>query len=163
MKENGLGTIEVVDNGKGIPKKDYDFVGESIIIYIDTRPEYGPIVLKHHTSKLTSFENLSEIETFGFRGEALSSLYALCESATVTTATSEDIPMATVFEFDRIGRVLSRAGKAAPSVRLQCLPFHPTDGVNSAGLRSCCKVYSLHFLFVERSSGGTQSASLARC
>lgn len=123
MKENGLGTIEVVDNGKGIPKEDHDFVGESLIIYIDARSEYGPVALKHHTSKLTSFENIAEIETFGFRGEALSSLCALCESVTVTTATSEDTPMATVLEFDRIGRVLSRAGKVARSVRPQCLPF----------------------------------------
>ena len=29
VKENGLGTIEVVDNGKGIPKEDYSFVGKS--------------------------------------------------------------------------------------------------------------------------------------
>ena len=121
IKENGLGTIEVVDNGKGIPREDYDFVGESSYCIHKDPSNYGPVALKYHTSKLTSFEDLAGIETFGFRGEALSSLCALCESVTVTTATSEDAPMATVLEFDRMGRVVSHAGKAARSVRPQRL------------------------------------------
>ncbi|KAI0764133.1 DNA mismatch repair protein MutL [Irpex lacteus] len=70
FKEHGLESIEVVDNGCGIAAADYDSVG-----------------LKHHTSKLDSFEALEGVSTFGFRGEALSSLCALCSSVTVTTAT----------------------------------------------------------------------------
>ncbi|KAH7886659.1 DNA mismatch repair protein MutL [Phlebopus sp. FC_14] len=92
----GLKAIEVIDNGSGIASKDYD-----------------SIALKHYTSKLASFEDLSRVLTFGFRGEALSSLCALSDGITVTTATADDAPMGTLLEMDRNGRVTSRHTKVA--------------------------------------------------
>lgn len=53
------------------------------------------------------------VQTFGFRGEALSSLCALCTSVSITTATAASAPMGTVLAFDRAGRVTSRDGRAA--------------------------------------------------
>ncbi|CCM04153.1 uncharacterized protein FIBRA_06315 [Fibroporia radiculosa] len=96
FKEYGLAAIEVVDNGSGIAPGDYDSIG-----------------LKHHTSKLSSFSDLTSVRTFGFRGEALSSLCALAEQVTVTTATAQCTPMGTVLELDRFGRVARRDGKVA--------------------------------------------------
>ncbi|KAG1824903.1 DNA mismatch repair protein MutL [Suillus subaureus] len=80
----GLKSIEVIDNGCGIAPKDYDSVA-----------------LKHHTSKLAAFEDLSTVLTFGFRGEALSSLCALSDGVTLTTATANEAPMGTILEMDR--------------------------------------------------------------
>ncbi|CDO74646.1 hypothetical protein BN946_scf184944.g5 [Trametes cinnabarina] len=96
FKDYGLDSFEVIDNGSGISPDDYD-----------------SIALKHHTSKLSSFTDLQSVTTFGFRGEALSSLCALAESVTVTTATVAEAPIGTVIEFERTGKVKSRKGKAA--------------------------------------------------
>lgn len=96
FKNYGLTSVEVIDNGSGIAPADYDSVA-----------------LKHHTSKLLTFEDIASIRTFGFRGEALSSLCALCESLTMLTATEKEAPMGTILEFDTRGRVKNRSGKAA--------------------------------------------------
>ncbi|KAJ7590681.1 DNA mismatch repair protein [Mycena floridula] len=93
FKNYGVKSIEVIDNGSGIAEKDHD-----------------SIALKHHTSKLNSFTDLETVLTFGFRGEALSSLCALCESVVVTTCVSP--PMGIVLEMEQSGKVKSRTNIA---------------------------------------------------
>ncbi len=61
--------------------------------------------LKHHTSKLRSFDDLASVRSFGFRGEALSSLCAL-GALTVTTKTANE-PLASTLTFDASGRLVS--------------------------------------------------------
>ncbi|KAJ7641826.1 histidine kinase-like ATPase [Roridomyces roridus] len=93
FKQYGLTSVEVIDNGSGIPEDNYD-----------------GLALKHHTSKLAKFEDLTTVTTFGFRGEALSSLCALCEGVTVVTATQP--PMGVSLEMQSSGKVGKR-GKVA--------------------------------------------------
>ncbi|OFZ23854.1 MAG: hypothetical protein A2202_02265 [Bdellovibrionales bacterium RIFOXYA1_FULL_36_14] len=57
IKEQGLDFISIEDNGKGM---SFD--------------ELPMAFTKHATSKLTSFENLYDLKSYGFRGEALSSM-----------------------------------------------------------------------------------------
>ncbi|KAF9028868.1 DNA mismatch repair protein, partial [Rhodocollybia butyracea] len=54
------------------------------------------------------FHDLTTLTSFGFRGEALSSLCALCETVTVTTATVDKAPMGAVLELDKRGEPKSR-------------------------------------------------------
>ncbi|KAF8063172.1 DNA mismatch repair protein MutL, partial [Lyophyllum atratum] len=89
FKQYGLRSIEVIDNGSGIAEDYHD-----------------SIALKHYTSKLTSFSDLATVRTFGFRGEALSSLCALSETLFVTTATEP--PMGVSLEMESSGTVRKR-------------------------------------------------------
>ncbi|OCF30386.1 hypothetical protein I316_07993, partial [Kwoniella heveanensis BCC8398] len=96
IKDNGLDTVEISDNGSGISEADWESIG-----------------LKHHTSKLPSLVDLYKVTTFGFRGEALSALCALCESVTVVTSTKETAPMGSIIKLGRDGRVVDSSGKVA--------------------------------------------------
>ncbi|KAJ3036040.1 Mismatch repair endonuclease pms2, partial [Rhizophlyctis rosea] len=71
--------------------------------------EYGfdsieVIALKHCTSKISAFEDLYSARTFGFRGEALSSLCAISRVA-VTTSTSESAPAGVRLQYDKHGKL----------------------------------------------------------
>ena len=57
---------------------------------------------RHHTSKLMSFDDLTRVTTFGFRGEALASLCSVAD-VTMLTATEKDAPMGTLLEFAHDG------------------------------------------------------------
>ncbi|CAK7222389.1 ATP-binding mismatch repair protein [Sporothrix curviconia] len=87
FKNQGLDAIEVQDNGAGIAPHNY-----------------ASLALKHYTSKLSSFDDLDTLQTFGFRGEALSSLCALSRFS-VTTCLAADVPKGTRLAFATSGRL----------------------------------------------------------
>ncbi|KAF2467294.1 DNA mismatch repair protein MutL [Lindgomyces ingoldianus] len=87
FKNHGLDAVEVQDNGAGIAPEDFE-----------------TIALKHHTSKLSTYDDLSALRTFGFRGEALSSLCALSKFH-VITARASDGPKGTRLDFDMSGKL----------------------------------------------------------
>lgn len=91
FRNNGLDAIEVQDNGGGIAPEDFE-----------------SIALKHHTSKLSNYDDLGGLQTFGFRGEALSSLCALSDFS-IITARDVDGPKGTKLGFEVSGRI---AGKS---------------------------------------------------
>ncbi|PWN33339.1 uncharacterized protein FA14DRAFT_168144 [Meira miltonrushii] len=95
FKEYGADLIEVADNGSGIESSNYN-----------------SLALKHHTSKLQDFADLIRVTTFGFRGEALSSLCELAKVQFVTATQSED-PVGTILEMNRDGTIQSRDRKVA--------------------------------------------------
>uniref|UniRef100_A0A8C1SSQ5 Mismatch repair endonuclease PMS2 n=2 Tax=Cyprinus carpio TaxID=7962 RepID=A0A8C1SSQ5_CYPCA len=81
LKDSGIELVEVSDNGKGVEEQNFE-----------------GLTLKHHTSKLRDFSDLIHVETFGFRGEALSSLCALSDLSVVTCHESAQIGARLVYD-----------------------------------------------------------------
>lgn len=65
---------------------------------------------KYHTSKIRQFEDLQGVETFGFRGEALSSLCALSEMAIITRHLSSEAGLR--IELDNEGNIKKKSACA---------------------------------------------------
>ncbi|KAK6154193.1 hypothetical protein DH2020_013832 [Rehmannia glutinosa] len=96
LKDYGQESFQVIDNGSGISPQNFKV-----------------LALKHHTSKLLDFPDLQSLTTFGFRGEALSSLCALGD-LTVETRTVNEV-VATHLTYDRTG-LLTAERKTARQV-----------------------------------------------
>lgn len=67
IKDGGISYIRISDNGRGIPKD-----------------ELKTAFLRHATSKIRNFDDLTNVLTLGFRGEALSSISSVSQVEMVT-------------------------------------------------------------------------------
>jgi len=72
IKGGGTDLVQVVDDGCGMDEQD------AVSSF-----------LRHATSKITTYEDLEEIRTYGFRGEALASIAAVAQ-VVMTTRREED-------------------------------------------------------------------------
>ena len=94
LKEFGGESIEVSDNGGGIAPENY-----------------AGLAMKHHTSKLSTFEGLTSVMSFGFRGEALNALCELSGGFSVTTRQAGEA-VGTALTFKRDGTLASKKAVA---------------------------------------------------
>ncbi len=74
IDDAGMKKILVRDDGEGISREDMPFVGR-----------------EHATSKIRKIEDISSIATYGFRGEALSSIASISE-LTIISRRKEEVP-----------------------------------------------------------------------
>lgn len=88
LRDFGSELVEVTDNGSGVEPGNFQ-----------------ALTLKHHTSKLQEFSDLINVDTFGFRGEALSSLCALSDVSVITR--HKDADCGTKLVFDHSGKIVS--------------------------------------------------------
>ncbi len=67
IRDGGVSLVRITDNGSGIPKE-----------------QVRTAFLRHATSKIRSVDDLLSARTLGFRGEALSSIAAVCQVEMIT-------------------------------------------------------------------------------
>lgn len=95
LNKFGFESIEIEDNGTGIKEEDLKFIGE-----------------RYHTSKITNYKKFQEeLQTFGFRGEALACLCSIASLSVITK--SADSPTGTRVTFNKNGS----KGKTEPVAR----------------------------------------------
>ncbi|KAK3288153.1 MutL mismatch-repair protein pms1, partial [Cymbomonas tetramitiformis] len=102
LKDYGSESIEVADNGSGVAPENYE-----------------ALTVKYSTSKINTFNDLESLNSFGFRGEALSSLCALSKVSIVTRTKNEE--MATRVEYDHGGKICTQATAARAVGTLVCV------------------------------------------
>lgn len=73
IQNGGISLIKITDNGRGIPSDETETA-----------------FLRHATSKLNAFEELGNIITLGFRGEALSSIASVAQVEMLTKTADEE-------------------------------------------------------------------------
>ncbi|XP_004628679.1 PMS1 protein homolog 1 [Octodon degus] len=89
LENHGFDKIEVRDNGEGIKAVD------------------APVMaVKYYTSKINSHEDLENLRTYGFRGEALGSICCVAE-VLITTRTAAD-NFSTQYVLDGSGHIVSQ-------------------------------------------------------
>ncbi len=81
IKDAGKKEISVTDNGEGMTEEDALLA-----------------IKKHSTSKIKKVEDLENIETYGFRGEALSSIVSVSRTEIITRQKSMDSAVRLVIE-----------------------------------------------------------------
>lgn len=95
IRNGGISYIRVTDNGKGIMQDDMEIAFE-----------------RHATSKLRNADDLNEIKSMGFRGEALASIAAIAKVQLVSkTAEAENGYMVTI----EGGKILEKEETGCPN------------------------------------------------
>ncbi|CAK9684510.1 DNA mismatch repair protein MutL family protein [Candida parapsilosis] len=108
VKEGGLKLLQITDNGEGINKDDLPLLCE-----------------RFATSKLTKFEDLESIATYGFRGEALSSISHISRLS-VTTKTRDSKLAYKAFYLD--GKLCTSSFKSSSGKSVDPKPIAGRDG-----------------------------------
>ena len=73
IKNGGISSIRITDNGKGIAPDDMDIAFE-----------------RHATSKIRSADDLTTVKSMGFRGEALASIASIANVEMISRTADED-------------------------------------------------------------------------
>jgi len=105
LEEGGVKRICITDNGRGIP------------------PDQMPLALaRHATSKIASLDDLENVGTLGFRGEALASIASV--AAVTLTSRTADGAHAWELEGSHQGTVVPSSGAPGTTIDVRDLYFN---------------------------------------
>lgn len=91
----GLTAIRCADDGMGIPAKEVELA-----------------LQRHATSKISTFEDLTHVQTLGFRGEALASIASVAQVTIITRHIEEKVGMQVTVDG---GKLVHKEPVGAPS------------------------------------------------
>ncbi len=107
IKDSGKTLIQIVDNGKGMSPADASICFE-----------------RHSTSKIRTSDDLFQIRSFGFRGEALASIAAIAQVELLTKTKQEDLGTYILIEGGRIKKSEQRPTANGTSITVRNLFFN---------------------------------------
>lgn len=87
VKDGGMKLLQITDNGSGINVCSHPIIYTQKLT-VEKREDLPILCERHTTSKLTKFEDLMSMNTYGFRGEALASISHIAH-LTITTKTHD--------------------------------------------------------------------------
>ncbi|MFM1928777.1 MAG: mismatch repair endonuclease MutL [Bacteroidota bacterium] len=107
INDAGKALIQVIDNGKGMSPKD-------------AQNAFG----RHATSKISTIEDLFQIRTMGFRGEALASIAAVAQVNIKTRRAEDETGTEVIVENSKIVETTATACPVGTSISMKNLFFN---------------------------------------
>jgi len=107
IREGGKTFIQVIDNGKGMSPSDARMCWE-----------------RHATSKIAAAEDIYNIKTMGFRGEALASIASVAQVELKTKRNEDTIGTSIIIEASEVKKQESFAGNAGTNITIKNLFYN---------------------------------------
>ena len=107
IQNGGISKIRIIDNGSGMNKDDLEFAFE-----------------RHATSKIRKADDLENVKSMGFRGEALASIAAIAHVELTTKTADDDIGHKIVVEGGKILEIEDSASQKGTTITVSNLFFN---------------------------------------